>query len=97
MQTGKPSEPTTTAKPRAKRMSNPRFVITLEILPRPGGAPAINRLRAFLKAALRQWGIRNQGLEPEHLDDTGDVTPPPGVQKSSGSQARVPFFLPHAF
>ena len=47
------------------RKLNPRFKIVLEILPDAFGRSDIQRLRAFLKSALRQWGIKNQGLEPD--------------------------------
>jgi len=34
-----------------------RFALTLEAIP-DGGAPAVIRLRRFLKAALRSYGLR---------------------------------------
>ena len=51
---------------------NPRYKIVLEIVPRAGAGPPINRLKAFLKAAWRQWGIRNQGIVPAADDDDLD-------------------------
>lgn len=37
-------------------MKHERFAITLEVL--PGRVPGITRLRAFLKMALRAFGLR---------------------------------------
>ena len=35
-----------------------RFALVLQAVPDPGGAPAIIRLRRFLKMALRSYGLR---------------------------------------
>ncbi len=44
-----------------------RFLVELEALPH--SAPAVNRLRRFLKAALRMYGLR--------CTDVREVKPPP--------------------
>jgi hypothetical protein len=43
---------------KPERVSAPRFALTLQAVPGWGDVPVIIRLRKFLKAALRAWGLR---------------------------------------
>jgi hypothetical protein len=51
-----------------------RFVVELVAQP-DGDAPAVIRLRHFLKAALRAWGLRCTGVRQVNATPT----PPPGA------------------
>ena len=42
----------------SKPGDSPQFVVTLRVMPAEGDPSGIRRLRAFLKTALRRWGLR---------------------------------------
>ena len=46
-------------------MTPERYTITVRTEPGPWRTPAIVRLRHFLKAALRAYGLRCVGIKPE--------------------------------
>jgi hypothetical protein len=53
--------------PGLSRCDPVRFALVLQAMPDPSGAPAIIRLRRFLKMALRSYGmkcIRCEAIEP---------------------------------
>jgi hypothetical protein len=63
-----PVPPATTAVPSADPLpadcsTGERFTLVLQAVPDPGGAPAITRLRRFLKMALRSYGLRCDRIE----------------------------------
>lgn len=49
-----------------------RFALVRQAVPDPGGAPAIIRLRRFLKMALRSYGLRCTRCEPVQAADSGE-------------------------
>jgi hypothetical protein len=73
---------TATAHPRGARALE-QFAVTLQALPAPGGPPAIIRLRRFLKAALRSYGLRcvecREHAPPEAAGRIG--TPPAATER----------------
>jgi hypothetical protein len=50
----------------------PDFLIHLRALPRTG--PVVNRLRRFLKSALRVWGFRVVSVQEVPLLDAAPVS-----------------------
>jgi hypothetical protein len=48
--------------------TNPRFHLTLEVLPDPTDPGGYRRLRAMLKACLRCWRLRCVSLQPPTPD-----------------------------
>ena len=54
------------------RPPKPTFRLTLEALPRPGGdTDGMRRLRAALKALLRNWGLKCKAIEYPTSDAPG--------------------------
>ena len=73
-----PVPPATRQVPPPKIKKNavppkPAFALTLQAVPGWGDVPAINRLRRFLKAALRSYGLRCVRCEPSEPEPGGRV------------------------
>ena len=69
-----PSHHTASACPRsATATTHDCFALVLQAIPDPGGAPAIVRLRRFLKAALRAYRLRCVRCEPLPAEQDHDA------------------------
>lgn len=65
-------------EPKSSRPKNPAFDIRLEALPSHGGeAGTFRRLRAFLKSAVRSWGLRCTSIRPAAEPETAEPIPSP--------------------
>ena len=63
----------------------PTFALTLEALPSWDKAPAINRLRRFLKMALRSYGLKcteAREITPALPDAAGRMRTPPAATEN---------------
>ena len=66
-----------------RRTSVERLRLVVEVL--PGEVPEVNRLRAWLKRGLRDYGIRCRSVGPESPPPADDH---PGHQTADQSTAR---------
>jgi hypothetical protein len=72
--------------------THPRFEITLEALPTDDGAPPVVRLRRFLKAALRSFGLRC--VECRQVDAAEDAASGPPVGRRERAVRPSPLPVP---